>query len=82
MTVVVEGDLVRLAGDCPVEDAEALLQALPGRGIDLAGAGRLHTAVIQVLMALQPPVVAPPADPFTLAWLSGCIGVAESAAGS
>ena len=73
MTVVLEGDIIRLRGDCPVADAEALvarLQEAPGRAVDLTGAGILHTAVVQVLLALQPPVLGPAGHPFVDRWIA------------
>lgn len=54
MSVAVEADRIRLIGRCPAEDAEALLVALqdhPALGVDIAGAGKLHLAVLQVLLA-------------------------------
>lgn len=67
MSVQQEGELVRLVGDCRVEDAEALCATLVGRRIrrvDVSGAQRLHTAVVQALMALDAEVIGRPADAF------------------
>jgi hypothetical protein len=63
---LVEG-LVRLAGDCAVEDAEALLALLqehPSAPVGLRGCTRLHLAVAQVLLAARRPVADSPVDPF------------------
>ena len=48
-----EGTIV-LEGDCPVEDAEAVLRLLnadAAADIDWTACRRLHTAVLQVIMA-------------------------------
>jgi len=68
MTVIRDADgTIRLDGDCGAEDAEALLRHLgadPGAAVDWRGCTRAHTAVVQVLMALRPAVLGPPADDF------------------
>ncbi len=66
MTIRVKGDRVILSGTCPVEDAEPLLLALQGgaREVDWSGVGRLHTAIVQLLLAAGVPVAGEPADPF------------------
>ncbi|HUD27597.1 MAG TPA: hypothetical protein VMQ93_01915 [Novosphingobium sp.] len=59
MTVRVQDGIVTLEGRCPAADAESLLVALqahPGATVDVAGAKRLHMAVLQVLLALRPPL--------------------------
>jgi hypothetical protein len=70
MSVVVDGDIVRLSGVCRVEAAEALVAALaeaPHRRVDISGLQAAHTAVIQALLALSPIVEGEPADPFLAA---------------
>ena len=72
MSVRREGDAVGLMGDCPVEDAEALMTLLlasPGCPVDLAAAGALHAAVVQVLLALRPALLNQPQDEFTRNWV-------------
>jgi len=72
MSVRLEGAVIRLEGECRVEDAEALLSLLQedaGRVVDLTAAGGLHTAAIQVLLALRPPLAGPAGDPFLARWL-------------
>jgi hypothetical protein len=68
MTVrVADGGVVELVGDCPSEDAEALLQALLGRSgatVDWRQCNRCHTAVVQVLMASRAVLLGPPAGAF------------------
>lgn len=59
MTVRIEGAAIRLEGRCPAGDAEHLLAALrglPGATVEIGGAVKLHMAVLQVLLALRPPV--------------------------
>jgi hypothetical protein len=72
MSVRLDGDVIRLEGDCRVEDSEpllALLQADRGRVVDLTMAVSLHSAVVQTLLALRPPLVGTPRDEFTARWL-------------
>lgn len=58
MTVSVARDgAIMLEGNCPLEDAEPLLQLLrrhPGEPVDWRRCNALHTAIVQVLMAAQP----------------------------
>ncbi len=59
MSVSIEAGVVVLRGRCAVEDAEQMLQALldaPDCVVDLSGATRLHTAVVQILLAVKPPI--------------------------
>ncbi|WP_298958360.1 hypothetical protein [uncultured Methylobacterium sp.] len=72
MSVRRDTDRVVLDGACPVEDAEtlaALLLAEPGLPVDWTACGRLHTAVVQVLLRLAPPLRGPCGDPFVARWL-------------
>lgn len=67
MSVIVEGKVIRFAGRCGAEEAETLLAALRDDArlsVDLSGAQRLHLAIVQVLLASRPPLVALPEDPF------------------
>ncbi|WP_458095923.1 hypothetical protein [Roseomonas sp. WA12] len=81
MSVKAEGAVIRIEGEARVEDAETLLvllQAAPGRAVDLAAAGPLHAAVVQVLLALRPPLSAPASDPFTARWLAPLLAPAAT----
>lgn len=72
MSVILDGDVVRLCGDCLAEEAEKLLELLqagPDRRIDLGEALHLHAAVLQVLLALRPEVAGPAREPFISRWL-------------
>jgi hypothetical protein len=72
MSVRLDAEIIRLSGPCGAADAEplaTLLQAKPGRAVDLADAGHLHAAVVQALLAFRPPIAAAAGDPFTRAWL-------------
>jgi hypothetical protein len=59
MTVKSEEGRIVLEGRCRIEDAETLLQALqcsPGSIVDIQGADKLHTAVVQALLAANRPI--------------------------
>ncbi|MDF0489804.1 hypothetical protein PX554_16840 [Sphingomonas sp. H39-1-10] len=65
MSIRVEAGVIHLEGRCLVEDAEPLLLALQddaGATVSLAGATRLHMAVVQVLLAARAPLTDVPAD--------------------
>ena len=67
-----EGSVV-LSGECPVEDAEPLLQLLqssPGAPLDWTQCSGLHMAVLQVVLAVSPRIAGPCGDPFVAEWLS------------
>ncbi|WP_207477477.1 hypothetical protein [Arenibaculum pallidiluteum] len=67
MTVLVEMDAIHLKGDCPVDEAEIVLQALlanPGLPVDWSECEGLHTAVLQVLMAARATLTGSPRDQF------------------
>ena len=68
---------IRLEGACPVEEAEtlaALLLARPGAGVDWSGCTGLHTALVQVLLRLRPPLHGTCGDPFAARWLAPLLG--------
>jgi hypothetical protein len=61
-----------LEGECPVEDAEALLQQLqakPTATVDWTHCSHLHTAVLQVVLASDRIPIGPCGDPFVSQWL-------------
>ncbi|MFV8833645.1 hypothetical protein [Aquisalimonas sp.] len=68
--------VARLEGTCTVEEAEELLQWLqanPQGKVNLKECGHLHAAVLQVLMAVRPPLSAEPSDPFLARWVTPAI---------
>ncbi len=72
MSLVFEGDLVRMNDFVGVEEAEGLLewlQAHPRGAIDLSGLQHMHAANLQVLMAAKAPIAAWPADEQLANWL-------------
>ena len=63
-----------LQGIVGVDDAEALTQWLlkqTAPAVHLGGCEHLHGAVLQVLLALQPRIVAPPPDALLAGALAG-----------
>jgi hypothetical protein len=81
MSIRLDGTVIRIEGEARVEDAEpllALLRAEEGRAVDLSAAGPLHAAVVQVLLALRPPIPAPPGDPFTARWIAPLLNPAAT----
>ena len=68
---------ILLVGECPVEDAETLLEHLQARRegpVDWSGCTRLHTAVLQVLMAARPTLVGECGDEFVRTWAGTALG--------
>jgi hypothetical protein len=72
MTITRDADgVIVLAGECPVEDAETLLRLLqvqPEGPVDWSACTRLHTAVLQVLLAAAPSVRGECGDAFVARW--------------
>lgn len=72
MSVIRDGDVIRLVGNCGVEDAEPLAthcSAAPGTPVDMTAAGQLHSAMVQALLDFKPAIRGVPADPFAAAWI-------------
>lgn len=62
-----------LEGAVAAEDAEALsdwLRAHPAAGVHLGKCEQVHASVLQVLLALRPRLLAPPAE----RWLAAALG--------
>ena len=72
MTVRRDDDgVIVLDGECPVEDAETLLrllQARPEGPVDWSACTRMHTAVLQALMAAAAPTRGECGDAFVARW--------------
>ena len=68
MTVRLRADgVIALEGVCAIEDAETLqglLLAHPDAPVDWRSCRSVHTAVIQILLVVRPPLQGPPADAF------------------
>lgn len=67
-----DNGMLVLEGECPVEDAEALLQQLQSRPtatMDWTRCSCLHTAVLQVVLASGERPAGPCGDPFVSQWL-------------
>lgn len=67
MSVGERDDAVELVGECGLDDAEPLLRRLltePAKPVDVTRCVRLHTAVVQVLLAARPEVRGPFAGGF------------------
>ena len=81
MTVLLDAETILLSGACGVEEADtllALIQQHEGFPVDLSKAGQVHTALWQVIIALQPPVTGEPADDFTRSWLMPALKLAAT----
>jgi hypothetical protein len=62
-----------LEGDCHVEDAQALLrlvEAAPTSSLDWTRCTYLHTAVLQVILAVQPTRIGPCGDGWIQRWVA------------
>ena len=74
MSFHIEGELVKLVGPCPVEEAPDLFQALlpiETPLFDISEAVFIHTAIAQLLIASRGRLVTRPADPALAACLEG-----------
>ena len=72
MTIHLSGTAIELEGICHSEDAEILLQHLlaePTATVDWRACESAHTAVIQVLMAVKPKLLGPPAGGALGQWI-------------
>ena len=63
---------IELTGNCGSDEGEILLQHLlstPNMMVDWRGCESAHTAVIQVLMAIRPKLLGPPAAVHLEKWV-------------
>jgi hypothetical protein len=70
-------DMAVADGASIVEDALTLLEFLQSHAtakVDLSSCTHLHTAVLQVLLAARPEIVALPREVFLARWLSQVLG--------
>lgn len=72
MSVIVEGEVIKLCGICGADDVEPLIAALNENGpkaVDFSHADHLHGAVLQTLLTFAPSVLGSPRDSFVRTWL-------------
>jgi hypothetical protein len=73
MTVRTEPDgTIVLEGRCPIEDAETVARLLsldPAAAVDWRSCEHAHTAVVQVLLAIRPPMRGPPGTATLRNWI-------------
>jgi hypothetical protein len=72
MTVRLSDRVIVLEGDCPVDEAEALLDLLlanPNAPVDWTACGQLHSSLVQVLLAARPAILGVPENPFLRTWI-------------
>lgn len=80
MSLTVEGDVIRLHGNCGAEDVEPLISALEKTGLiraDLTDVEHLHAAILQTLLAYAPAISGSPRDSFVRTWLIPIIEAAR-----
>ncbi len=69
-------ETIVLEGNCPVEDAEPLLQMLqatPAAACDWTRCSHVHTAVIQIVLAARPKLIGPCGDPWIDQWITAIV---------
>jgi hypothetical protein len=67
MSIEIASDCIHLAGVVVVEEAESLaahLKEHPQSAVNLSACESMHSAVLQVLLALKPQLVGLPSDPW------------------
>jgi hypothetical protein len=72
MALVFTETQARFEGVCTVEDALPLLEFLTGSAapeVDLSDCTHLHTALLQLLLAVRPEVAVSPVDPSLVRWV-------------
>ena len=72
MTVRLGNQIIELAGHCPSEEAEQLVEhllAAPDATVDWRACEHAHTAILQVLLAAGRPLRGPPKGAFLAQWV-------------
>jgi hypothetical protein len=72
MTVRLSDRVIVLEGDCPVDEAEALLDLLlanPNAPVDWTACRQLHSSLVQVLLAARPAMLGVPESSFLQRWV-------------
>lgn len=63
---------IMVEGSCPVDEAEPLHRMLlsdPSAQLDWSQCTHLHTAIVQLVLAMRPSLVGPCGDPFVERWI-------------
>lgn len=84
MSVRTDNGVIYLEGDCPVEEAEILVQALESIEdplVDLTRCRHPHGAVVQVLLTFNPQLSGAPEDPFLRDHLAPALQAAAGRSG-
>jgi hypothetical protein len=84
MPLVFTETQVRFEAVCTVEDALPLLEYLKANAapeVDLSACTHLHTALLQLLLAVRPRLASPPADPTLARWVAPLLSDARDDAG-
>ncbi|MES1982618.1 MAG: hypothetical protein V4443_09085 [Pseudomonadota bacterium] len=61
------------SGNCKIDEAEGLrahLERYPNAEVEMTSCEQIHTTILQILIAAQTPVIAPPTNVFLLRCLS------------
>ncbi|MES2147963.1 MAG: hypothetical protein V4491_08950 [Pseudomonadota bacterium] len=80
MSVRIDGRIIHIEGNSPVEDADPLLAALqrvPGATVDLSTATRLHSSSVQILLALQPATIGKPSESFQANFVAPLLSISD-----
>ncbi len=83
MSVFMDNGVLRLEGDCPVEEAETLVGLLQGAGasdVDLSQCRHLHSALVQALLAFRVRIVGKSQTPFIKDFVVPALDLAGRAA--
>jgi hypothetical protein len=73
MSVRLADGVIVLEGDCPVDEAEALLDLLlanPNVPVDWTDCHQLHTSIVQVLIVARRSIRGEPGDVFLRRWIA------------
>ena len=82
MSVFLDDGVIRLEGDCPVEEAETLVGLLQGAcvsGADLSQCRHLHSALVQALLAFRVRIVGESQTPFIRDFVTPALDRADHA---
>ncbi len=83
MSVTLDNGMIRLEGDCPVEEAETLVGLLQGAAassVDFSQCRHLHSALVQALLAFRVRIVGESQTPFIRDFVTPALDLADRAA--